>query len=142
MTKSIGLSETFKPRTDRLIAPVCNVSSVHVPVNPVSGMVMGWFVMVPVTFPAVSVNVPVIVPTALITPFANVKLVVVSVPVKVPTPGITCMIAVVRPPPAGCCAAAGVDMMARGAAKAKAASGEKNLLLANKRFLLLISKLM
>jgi hypothetical protein len=102
ITKSIGLSETFKPKSERFIAPVCSVRIVHVPVKPVKGMVIGTLVIVPITFPNVSVSVPLIVPTALITPFVNEKLVVVRVPVKVPTPAITCMIAVVNDPVTGC----------------------------------------
>jgi len=115
ITKSIGLRETFKPNTERFIAPVCSVRIVQVPVNPVSGVVTAWFVIVASTFPALSVSVPVIVPTALRTPFTSVKLVVVSVPVNVPTPGITCMIAVVSDPPPGC-ANAGAVVTAKGKA--------------------------
>jgi len=107
ITKSIGLSETFKPKTERFIAPVCNVRIVQVPVKLVKGMVIVWFTIV-VTFPAISVKVPVIVPTALRMPFTNVKLLVVSVPVKVPTPGMTYMIAVVNDPPPGCATAGAV----------------------------------
>ena len=41
ITKSIGLNEMFRPNSDRLIAPVCKVRIVHVPVNPVKGIVTG-----------------------------------------------------------------------------------------------------
>jgi hypothetical protein len=51
--------------------------------------------------PSKAVSVPLIVPTALTTPFTIAKLVTVNVPAKVPTPGITCMIAVVKDPVVG-----------------------------------------
>jgi hypothetical protein len=69
---------------------------VQVPVKPVRGIVIGAFVTV-CTTPATDVKVPVSVPTALITPFANVKPEVVRVPVKVPTPAIVWITLVTRP---------------------------------------------
>ena len=89
MTRSMGLSETLRPRSDRLITPTCKVRIVHVPVKPVNGIDMGTFVSVPRTCPAGLVRVPEIVPTALMTPFSVVKLDTVKVPANVPTPVIT-----------------------------------------------------
>jgi hypothetical protein len=81
---------------------------VQVPVTLDKGMVIAAFVSVPTTLPAVSVSFPLMVPTALSTPFTTLMLVTVSVPVKVPTPAIVCMIAVVNDPPADGARAAGI----------------------------------
>jgi len=101
INKSIGLNDTLSPSKLRLIAPVCSVRIEQVPEILVIGKVTGKLVTVPMTLPVVPVNVPEIVPTALMTPFTSVKLVVVSVPVNVPTPGMTCRMAVLNEPEGG-----------------------------------------
>jgi hypothetical protein len=77
------------------------VRIVQVPAILVMGSVTGRFVTVPMTLPVTLVSVPEMVPTALITPFTSVKLLVVRVPLKVPTPGITCKIEVTNDPLGG-----------------------------------------
>ncbi len=101
ITRSMGLSVIFRPRSATFIAPVCKVKMVHVPVKLASGMLTGWFVTLAITVPALLVTLPVIVPTALMTPFVRVKVLVVKFPVNVPTFGITCIIVVVSEPTAG-----------------------------------------
>ena len=51
--------------------------------------------------PVDEVLIKVNAPLAMTTPFTIAKLVTVNVPAKVPTPGITCMIAVVKDPVVG-----------------------------------------
>jgi len=100
ITRSIGASETLSPSRLRAIAPVCSVRMVQLPVKLDNGNDIAWFVMV-LTVPSKAVSVPLIVPTALTTPLTSAKPVVVNVPAKVPTPGITCMIEVVKDPVVG-----------------------------------------
>jgi len=79
--------------------------------------------------PTSGVNVPEIVPTALMTPFTNEKLVVVSVPANVPTPGIAWTILVTNPVPAGGAAAAGAGTISIDAVTIPTAiSGARKLL--------------
>lgn len=73
-----------------------------------------------------SVNVPVRVPSELTTPFTKRNPVVVSVPANVPTPGMTCMIAVVNDPPAGA-AVAGVTITNGKANKVSAMNSARNV---------------
>jgi hypothetical protein len=81
-----------------------------------------------VTAPVVSVNVPFSVPTALITPAAYLKPVVVRVPTNVP-PGRVCRIDVVSDPPAGAAMAGGAVSAIGAAIMIAATKGARILLL-------------
>ena len=102
-----------------MIVSLCNVRVVQVPVKLANITVTGCALIVAVTFPAVPVNCPLIVPIALIAPFVSVKLLVVNMPVKVPTPAITCIMAVPADSTVaeGVCAGAGAEISAIDRAK-------------------------
>jgi hypothetical protein len=97
ITTSIGDSDAVVPDgngAEKLIGPLCNVRVVQVPVKLANITVTGAALTVAVTFPAVPVSCPLIIPVAVITPFVSVKALVVNIPVKVPSPAITCIMAV------------------------------------------------
>ena len=88
ITTSIGDSDAVVPDgngAEKLIGPLCNVRVVQVPVK-LSNITVTAAAVTAVTFPVVPVNCPLIVPIALIVPFVSVKVLVVNIPVKVPSP--------------------------------------------------------
>ena len=115
ITTSIGDSDAVVPDgngAEKLIGPLCNARVVQVPVKLANISVTGAELIVAVTSPAVPVNCPLIIPVALIAPFVTVKVLVVNIPVKVPTPAITCIMAVPAEATGGACAGAGAVISA------------------------------